>query len=388
MRLLIKKRRIDVNQLFEFIIKHKVVVLGTFIVISLVSVAMSPFVQVNYNLLDYLPEQAASTRALTVMEEEYEGGVPNARIMIEDVTIPRALALKKDLQAIEGIEDVTWLDDITDIETPLEIKDARMVEEYFKDGKALYSVTVDEATTIESLDKARTLLEAEVGEENVSMAGSAVNTAATTESTNKEVTQIIMIIIPICFIILFLTTSSWFEPVLFMSTIGVAILINKGTNLFMGEISFVTNAAGSILQLAVSMDYSIFLLHRFADYREEGLEVQEAMLEALKKSVGAIASSGLTTLIGFAALILMKFKLGPDMGWVMAKAIIISMISVLTLLPVLAIYSYKLIDKTEHKPILPSFERFNRVVMKLKTPILVLASLLVIPALLASEKIL
>lgn len=122
------------NQLFEFIIKHKVVVLGTFIVISLVSVAMSPFVQVNYNLLDYLPEQAASTRALTVMEEEYEGGVPNARIMIEDVTIPRALALKKDLQAIERIEDVTWLDDITDIETPLEIKDARMVEEYFKDG--------------------------------------------------------------------------------------------------------------------------------------------------------------------------------------------------------------------------------------------------------------
>ena len=138
-------------------------------------------------------------------------------------------------------------------------------------------------------------------------------------------------------IILFLTTSSWFEPVLFLSTIGIAIIINSGTNLILGEISFVTKAAGSILQLAVSMDYSIFLLHRFSEFRNEGLDVKEAMKEAILKSVSSILSSGLTTVVGFAALIVMKFKIGPDMGFVMLKAICLSLISVLVLLKVAVI---------------------------------------------------
>ena len=120
-----------------------------------------------------------------------------------------------------------------------------------------------------------------------------------------------------------------------MATIGIAIMINRGTNLMFGTISFVTNAAGSVLQLAVSMDYGIFLLHRFAENREKGFEAQEAMVNAVKQSVGSVTSSGLTTVTGFAALILMRFKIGPDMGWVMVKAIILSLIAVL--LPVTSI---------------------------------------------------
>ena len=374
------------DRLFETITKHKLTVLLTFMVVTILSVAMKPFVSVNYNLLDYLPDAAPSTIALNEMDEEYEGGVPNARIMVEDISITEAASLKKELEDIQGIEGVTWLDDVVDIEVPIEMADKRTVEDYYKDGNALFTVTVDDDETIEALNTARSILEKEAGKGHVFMSGAAVNTAASTESTNKEVNKIILIVIPICFIILFLTTSSWFEPVLFMSTIGIAILINNGTNLLMGEISFVTNAAGSILQLAVSMDYSIFLLHRFADFRNEGLDVEEAMTEALKKSVGSIASSGLTTVIGFAALILMKFKIGPDMGWVMAKAIVISMITVLMLLPVLSIYCYKLIDKTQHRPLMPPFEKFSHFVQKIKMPVLLVAALLAIPAFLASEK--
>ncbi len=194
-----------------------------------------------------------------------------------------------------------------------------------------------------------------------------------------------MFVIPLCFIILLLTTSSFIEPVLFLVTIGIAILINNGTNIIFGEISFVTNAAASILQLAVSIDYSIFLLHRFSDFRNEGMPADEAMIMAMKKSFSSIAASGLTTAIGFAALILMRFRIGSDMGMVMAKAIVISMISVLVLLPVLALVFRKIIDKTHHRPLMPSFKKFGKAVFKFRIPATVIAIVVLIPCILAQQ---
>ena len=134
----------------------------------------------------------------------------------------------------------------------------------------------------------------------------------------------------------------------------------------------VTNAAGSVLQLAVSMDYSIFLLHRFAENRSGGLPVEKAMTEAVQQSVGSILSSGLTTVTGFLALVLMRFKIGPDMGWVMSKAIVLSLVSVLCFLPALAISTYRLIDKTQHRTFVPKFDKFAGLVMKFRIPMLAL----------------
>ena len=218
------------------------------------------------------------------------------------------------------------------------------------------------------------------------MSGTAVNTATATEATSKEVSRIILFIIPICLIVLALTTTSWFEPILFMITIGVAILLNQGTNILFGEISFVTNAAGNVLQLAVSMDYAIFLLHRFAEFRENGLNPEEAMVQASVKSVTSILSSGITTVIGFAALILMRFKIGPDMGIVMAKAISLSLLTVLVLLPVLTLYCYKIIDKTEHKLLIPKFDRFSKLVKRIMIPLVVIFSIVIVPSYLAQTK--
>ena len=228
------------------------------------------------------------------MEEEYGGGVPNARMMVEDIRIPEAITLKQELENVEGITEVTWLDDAVDVTVPLESMDQDILDDYYKDNTALFTLTVDDEKTIEALNGAR-----ELTDKTVSMTGAAVNTAVAMERTDEEIQKIVLLIIPLCFVILVLTTTSWFEPVLFMVTIGVAILLNQGTNLIFGEISFVTNAAGSILQLAVSMDYSIFLLHRFADYRKMGRNVQDAMIEALQKAFQSITASGLTTVIGF-----------------------------------------------------------------------------------------
>ena len=355
----------------QFLLKHKKLIIGVFVLAAVLCAVLSGLVGVNYNFADYLPDDAASTRALEVMDEEYSQSVPNMRVLVYGVSIPQALAYKEKIADVDGVEEVNWLDDAVDIYEPLELAEQKTVEDWYKDGNALFSVTVDEKKQDSVIPAVREI----IGEENC-MSGTAVTSVLAPVNTSVEVQQIMFLAVPIIFLILILTTNSWFEPVLFMITIGVAILINRGTNLMFGTVSFVTNAAGSVLQLAVSMDYSIFLLHRFSENREEGLPVEKAMIEAVKQSVGSILSSGLTTVTGFLALVLMRFKIGPDMGWVMSKAIVLSLVSVLCFLPALAISTYRLIDKTQHRTFVPKFDKFAGLVMKLRIPALVLVILI------------
>ena len=337
-------------------------------------------VNVNYDMNDYLPDGTASTVALDTMNKEYDMSIPNARVMISDVSISEALDMKQKLLDIDGVDDVTWLDDVVDTYIPLGTQDKDVVENYYKDNNALFTVTVDEQTRLETVNAIRKL----IGDEN-SMSGSAVNTAVATQATNSEIKKIILLVLPICLAILCITSHSWIEPILLLGTIGVAIILNKGTNLMFGTISFVTNAAGGVLQLTVSMDYSIFLLHRFEEMRAQGQEPKEAMINALCKSTSSILSSGLTTIIGFAALILMRFKIGPDMGIAMAKAITLSLITVFVLFPVVLLYFYPLIDKTRHKYIVPDFEKFSKVVMKVMLPAVIVFFILIVPCNLAQK---
>ena len=354
-----------------------------FMILTVICTCLSTLVGVNYNFADYLPEDAPSTNALNVMEEEYSQPIPNMRVVIYDVSIPDALEYKEKIKKAEGVKEVTWLDDSIDIYQPLELADQDTVETWYKNSDALFSVTVssDDTEKKAAVDAIREI----IGDDNA-MSGTAVTDVLSPVHTSQEIQKIMLIALPIVFIILLLTTTSWFEPVLFMITIGVAIMLNRGTNLIFGEISFVTNAAGSVLQLAVSMDYSIFLLHRFAENRQEGGNVQDAMMKAVKQSMGSVLSSGLTTVTGFAALILMRFRIGPDMGYVMAKAIVFSLICVLCFLPALAISTYKLIDKTRHRAFWPDFHKFAKVVMKVRIPALLLATLLLIPCYIAQGK--
>ena len=368
------------SRFFESVVKRKKTIIIVFALAAVVSVLLSRGVGVNYDLTDYLPDSTPSMKGLEVMDEEFDSSIPNAQIMAPDISLAAAMELKEKLLKIDGINEVVWLDDAVDIYVPLQTQDQELIETYYKDNTALYFVRVDTSLGISALDEARAL----VGP-GCAMKGSVVNTSTTMQTSAKELSRLMMFVIPLCFIILLLTTSSFIEPVLFLATIGVAILINNGTNIIFGEISFVTNASASILQLAVSIDYSIFLLHRFSDFRNEGMPAGEAMIMALKKSFSSIAASGLTTAIGFAALILMRFRIGADMGIVMAKAIVISMISVLVLLPVLALIFHKLIDKTHHRPLMPGFKRFGRAVHKVRIPATIIAVIIIVPCILAVQ---
>lgn len=371
------------EQYTSFILKHRRLIIAVFVLGAIVCTILSTQVGVDYNFADYLPEDAASTHALDVMEEEYAQPIPNMRVMIRDVSVAQALEYKEQLEQAEGVLEVNWLDDAVDIYEPLETADVDTVDAWYKNGNALYSVTVsdNEDEKAAGVQAVRDI----IGDNNA-MSGTAVTDVLSPLHTSSEISKIMLIAVPIVLVVLFLTTTSWYEPILFMITIGIAIMLNRGTNLIFGEISFVTNAAGSILQLAVSMDYSIFLLHRFAENRNQGKDIQRAMIDAVKQSTGSVLSSGLTTVTGFAALILMRFRIGPDMGWVMAKAIVLSLLCVLCLLPALAISTYKLIDRTKHRPFFPDFHGLSVGVMRIRIPVFALAVCVAFPCVIAQGK--
>lgn len=368
------------KKFYRAVVGHPKLVMTIFAILFVVCALCQSSIQVDYDMNDYLPEESASTVALNLMQEEFDGGIPNARIMVENVTIPEALQYKADIEAIDGVTDVTWLDDVVSIEEPLETLDRRTVEDYYKDGNALFSVTIAEDKRIEAVNAIRTL----IGDENA-MTGSAVSTATATQSTVKEISKIAGIAVAFVIFVLVITTTSWFEPVVVMAGLGLAIVINAGSNLIFGEISFVTNAAGNILQLAVSLDYSVFLIHRFNECRKDTEDVKEAMVNALTLSTSSIASSGLTTVIGFLALCFMQFGIGPDLGRALAKGIAISLVTVFVFMPVFVLATYRWIDKTAHRPLLPSFEKFGKVVYRLMVPMVAAFVIILVPSYLGSN---
>nr|WP_255439844.1 MMPL family transporter [Allobacillus sp. SKP2-8] len=364
------------------IIKYKKSIFFTFIALMILSAIAQVGVSVNYNVADYLPEDAQSTKAMDIMDEEFDGAVPNTNVMMKDMTIQEALQFKEQLEAIDGVSDVTWLDDSVDLKQPLEMANEETVESYYQNGNALFNFTIREGDEVAVTDEIYEL----IGEENA-MAGEALDTATQQKMAFSETMFAAALLIPTIIIILILSTNSWAEPIFFLTAIGVSVLINMGTNIFTGEISFVTSSVAPILQLAVSLDYAIFLLHSFSDYRKKVADPKEAMILAMKRSFPAIIASASTTFFGFIALTFMNFEIGSDLGFSLVKGIVLSFISVMVFLPAMTIMFYKWIDKTQHKPIIPEFKRIGKWVMKFKVPSLLIVFALIIPAFLAQSEI-
>ena len=370
------------KRFYTTIVRKRRLVLAVFALAVILSAFASRAVQVDYDMNDYLPPDSPSTIALETMNGAFTGGIPNVRVMVRDVTVPEALDYKEQLAAIDGVESVTWLDDSLDVTVPLQMQDTATVETYYKDDCALFSMTVEDAKRLEAVAAIQDL----IGEDNA-LAGTAVSTAVATNSTVSEVAKIAGIAVIYVLFILILTTDSWVEPILVLAGLGVAILLNNGTNLIFGTISFVTNAAGSILQLAVSLDYSVFLIHRFAECRAENPDAspEDCMVDALCKSTSSILSSGLTTVIGFLALVLMQFQIGPDLGLALAKGVALSLVTVFTFMPALTLACYPWMDKTHHKPLLPRFDKFGRFVSRIMLPMALALAILMVPSYLASN---
>ncbi len=362
----------------DIVINNRKKIIAIILLIAVICVFLASQMAVNYNIADYLPEDAGSTTALDVLDAEYPGGVPNARVMVHNLTVPQALELKEKIAAVDGVNEVLWLDDAVSLEIPIESLDADVVDDYYINGTALFTLTLDENTGRDAVKKVKAV----VGEDSA-MSGLTVSSAFSSDTMGADLQKILLIAFPIILIILILTTSSWFEPLLFLFTIGVAIVINMGTNIIFGEISFVTKGIASLLQLAIAIDYAIFLLHRFGEYRKEGMEIKQAMGLAMKKSALSIWSSGLTAALGFVALMVMRLGIGPDLGIVMTKAIFISLVCVFTLLPAATVCCHKLIEKTQHRSFIPDLKGFSKLVRKFSIPCLLIMMVILVPSVLA-----
>ena len=378
-----KDRQIDETagfsvRLARLIMRKKGLIESIFTVGCIFSLIAMLFVNVNYDLTEYLPKTATSRVGLDRMEEEF--GYPGtARLMLEDVTLYEAKQYKDQLEAIDGVDQILWCDSLVNIYAGEDFINESDIEDYYKDGCAVMDITFDEGDTSQRTSKAIDEMKAVTGEKG-RYVGMAVQTKSLTENVEKEMSLILTVSVIMIFVVLCVTTTAWSEPFLFLFVMGVAILLNRGTNIFIGTVSFLTNNVAMVLQLATSMDYSIFLLDAFSREREKGKSDEEAMTGAIDAAINSIFASSLTTVVGFLALVSMKFTIGFDMGLVLAKGIIFSLLTVVFLMPAVILKISKWNEKTRHRPFLPSFGRLSRGIYKGRYAALIIMVLVTAPA--------
>ena len=373
------------DKIFRGALNHRRVVIVIAALLFIVSVLCIPNVKINYQFSDYLPESSESTVSLRVMEEAFNSPTPNSNIMVEGLSLTQASELAAQMETIEGVEEVMWLGTTCDTSQPLETYDPDVVSAYKKGDSYLYQVALDTSVATQSMDFIREAAN-EVGATDVSMSGEAINSAVAQGSSDFEIQLILVMAVIVILGLLLITSGAWFEPVLFLSVIGISIVYNLGTNIIFGEISFITQMCAAVLQLAVSMDYGIVMLHAFRGFKAQGLTSYDAAVAAMHKAAAVIASSAATTFFGFLSLCVMAFLIGADMGVVLAKGIVFSFLCVLFLLPILVLSSEKLLKKTAHKKFLPSFDKFAVWCMRIAVPFTVIIALITVPAYLGQKQ--
>jgi predicted RND superfamily exporter protein len=336
------------------------------------------FVDVNYDITKYLPSTTKSQEGLKILKKEF--GYPGtARIMVDNVTYYEAQNYKNQIESVEGVDSVLWCDTMNPAYQANSFNRFEDTKDYYKNGYSVMDVVFKEGDTSKRTSKALDQINAIVGNRG-HIIGPAIVNKSLNENLNKEMTKAIIICIAIIFVVLILTTTSWFLPVLFLIIMGIAIIINMGSNIFLGEVSFITSSVAAILQLAVAMDYLVFLVSSFTAERKKGLDLTESVSNAIRHSSKSILACGLATFFGFIALAFMKFSIGFDLGICLAKGIIVSVLTVLFLMPSLILRWAGIIEKTTHRSFVPSMHGFAKGTFKVRYVTLVLALLIAVPA--------
>ena len=345
-------------RLARLIIRRRGLIESVFAAGCLFSLLAMFFVNVNYDLTEYLPDDAESSIGIDVMEQEF--GYPGtARVMIKDVSLYEAKQYKDKLEAVDGVDQVLWCDSAVNIYSGEDFIDEEEIRDYYMDGCAVMDVTFVESDDSDRTSRAIDEMEKITGEKG-RFTGMAVQNKSLESTMEKEMSRILVVAVVMILTVLCITTSAWTEPILFLFVMGVAVLLNKGTNIFIGTISFMTDNVAIILQLATSMDYAIFLLDAFSRERENGVSDEEAIVTAIEEAINSIFASSLTTVVGFLALVFMKFTIGFDLGLVLAKGIVFSLLTVVFFMPAMILKFAKWNDKTRHRSFLPPFQKFSR----------------------------
>ena len=339
---------------------------------------------VNYDILGYLPDELDTRIAQSILKDDFDCG-SLGMLIVENMENKDVSKLKEEVKKVEGVNDVIWIDDAIDLSVPKEILPEDIRDIFYSENSTLMIIKfvgTDASTETENaLSDVR-----KIAGKQAFLSGVAGVIKDTKDLANKETPIYVLIAVILSIIILSITMESYVIPIVFLSSIGIAIIYNMGSNVIFENISYVTKALSAVLQLGVTMDYSIFLLHRYDEERESRENKVEAMANAIEATIESVVGSALTTVAGFLALCVMDLALGKDIGLVMAKGVVIGVICTITILPALVLTFDKVIHKYKHKNILPTFQKSSSFIIKHHKVIVLISLLILIPAAIGKEK--
>ncbi len=374
------------EHLFRACLKHRKAVIVVFIIAAFIAGVCIPSVKVNGDFSSYLPSDTSSTKSLNKMEEVYGSDLTNVRVFVEGISLADAQSYVDELSKMDGVVSTSWLGDYVDVNKPLEMQSDSTVSEWHDGTGYLFQVAMTEPYEQASFDTMRADAESYDGVTKVSIDGNAAAQAATLAVVSTDMVKIMLTVVLAVLLVILLTTTSFIHPIIMLITIGIAVVINMGTNLIQGEISEVTQLVAAVLQLAVSMDYAIVLLANVSKTQRAVDDPFEAMVLAMTKSFPVVLSSAAVTFFGFLSLVFMKFLIGQDMGIALAKGIVASFLCVTFLMPCLLYVWRRGIARFTHKSIIPSFNKFANVCRKAAVPAAIIVCLIAVPAYLAQQR--
>jgi len=367
--------------------KHPKIVIAIALVLVIPSIIGFIMTRVNYDIMSYLPDSVESVQGEEILDKTFNNASMSI-IVVEKSDARYVAALKEEIEKMDAVSSVIWVNSLADISIPQDVlPDAFKDIFYSKSSDSTmmlvqYKYAGSSAETMQTIKNIKKLLS-----KNAFISGVSAIVEDTKELSDKEAPIYIVLAIVVALVAMSFMMESWLQPFIVLAALGIAIIYNMGTNVFKGEISFITQSIAAILQLGVTMDYSVFLIDR---YNEEKLRTpirEEAMANAVTKSFTALMGSSLTTIFGFLALCFMTFTLGLDIGLVMAKGVVLGILTVVLILPELVLIFEDTMNKYKHKSFLPHFEKLNNFVFKYKAVFAVLFVLLLIPAYLIQGKV-
>ncbi len=367
------------NHFGKFITRHKFIILILGILLIIPSVIGMSMTRVNYDLLSYLPKSLETVEGQDIMVDEFGMGA-FSMVVVEDMEHKDVAKLKEKLADVDHVEKIVWYDSVADLTLPVQMLPNDIREALFHENTTMMIALFDQTTSADETMEAITEMR-QVVKEQAFISGMSGIVTDIKNLALAEMPIYVTIAAVLALLVLVFTMESLLTPVIFLTGIGISILYNLGSNIFLGEISYITQALTAVLQLGVTMDYSIFLLESYQanKVRFEG-DKERAMAHAIGNTFKSVVSSSITTVAGFAALCFMTFALGRDLGIVMAKGVIVGVITCITLLPSIILICDKWIEKTTHRDFFPKFEKTSKFIIKHHLVAIVLFVLLFVPA--------
>ena len=366
------------NRISKFIADHAKSVIVVSLLLLIPSVIGFINTRVNYDLLSYLPQNLDSTKGEDILDKTYSDASIGI-VIVEGMENKDINILKDKIEEVDGVTTTLGLTDVLDESIPKDILPDEIKNQLYNEDSTMFVIKFDGApgsdSTINGISKVKKILN-----KQCFLSGMSAIMEDTKELAEHEAPFYVLIAVALSIVVLLISMESTVVPIIFLVSIGIGIVYNLGTNLFLGEISYITKALAAVLQLGVTMDYSIFLMHRYDEERGKWSTKEEAMTQAIKATMTSISGSSLTTIAGFLALCTMDLALGKDIGLVMAKGVVIGVICAITILPAFVLVFDKAIHKFKHKTIIPEFKKVSTLVTKHYKAFIVAFFVIMIPA--------